>query len=307
MSDTNTVGNTSLLICLSCGLPRQSKQAKEESREVERNKRAASGTFKGSKYYFQQTVANHRNGKVVEEIIDALSHLKSYHNAWDDAYKALAPITWLGRMRLLPAVRHPRAIQVREHFEAGYPEIKEEFRTVFPDWHSTAPTRMGMLHSEADFPSLEECMERIHAETIITPLSDSQAWQRIALINPDHAAMEERRHQEAIQRAQRDALNETGNRLIAHFRRMNEVLSANKVRIHETLVSGLNSILDDIEVYGPLFSDPSLLQCATEARATFASITVDNLREDPALQQQVNANARGMVERFGALGARRMA
>ena len=164
-----------------------------------------------------------------------------------------------------------------------------------------------MLHSEADFPSLEECMERIHADTIIPPLSDSQAWQRIAQINPDHAAMEERRHQEAIQRAQREALSETGARLIEHFRRMNEVLSASKVRIHETLISGLTGILDDVEVYGPLFNDPTLLQCASEARATFGTITPDMLRDDPALQQQVNANAKGMVERFGQLGARRMA
>ncbi len=300
MSDSNTIGNTSLLICLSCGLPRQSKQAKEESREVERRKNAARGTFRGSKWYFKQYDEN-------DDEIDALSHLKAYHNAWGNAYDELAPIVWLGKMHLLPAVRHARAVQVRERFEAGYPEVKEEFRLVFPDWHVTAPTRMGMLHAESDFPTLAECMERIHADTIITPISDSAAWQRMAMINPDHVAMEERRHQEAIERAQREAHEETGRRLIAHFRRMNEVLGSNKVKIHETLITGLTGILDDIEVYGPLFNDATLLQCAAEARATFGTITPDMLREDPALQQQVNANARGMVERFGALGARRMA
>lgn len=100
---------------------------------------------------------------------------------------------------------------------------------------------------------------------------------------------------------------ETGQRLIAHFRRMNEVLGASKVRIHETLITGLQGILDDIEVYGPLFSDQMLLECAANARATFSSITADDLRGDPALQQQVNLSASALIDRFGALGARRLA
>ncbi len=310
MSDNinNQLSSTSLLICLSCGLPRQSRQAKDESREVEQAKRAARGTFKGSKWYFQQTQQQtNARGTVTDIIIDALAHLKSYHNAWGTAYEELAPVVWLGKLRLLPAVRHRRAVEIRAHYEEGYQAVKDEFREVYGDWHVTAPQRMGMLHSEADFPSLEECMSRIHADTIITPLADSDAWQRIALINPQHVAQETERTRAAEERARREAQTEIGSRLIDHFRRMNEVLDSNKVRIHETLISGLTGILDDIEVYGPLFQDQTLLQCAAEARATFGTITPDMLREDPALQQQVNANARGMVERFGQLGARRMA
>lgn len=303
MSDTltNQLSRTSLLICLSCGLPRQTRELKEESRELERTKRAARGTVKGSKFYFRQTNEN-------DEIIDALANLKSYHNAWSDQYEQLARIPWLGRMRLLPAVRHRQAVAIRDHYEAGYQAVKDEFRQVYPDWHVTAPQRMGMLHSEADFPSLEECMDRIHADTIIVPLSDSDAWQRIALINPEHVAQEQERTSAAVARARQEAQAETGGRLLAHFRRMNEVLTADKVRIHATLISGLTSILDDIEVYGPLFNDQTLLQCAADARSTFAGITVENLRDDPALQRQVNENAAGMIARFGqTLGARRMA
>lgn len=303
MSDTltNELSRTSLLICLSCGLPRQTKELKEESRELERTKRAARGTVKGNKFFFRQTNED-------DEIIDALANLKSYHNAWSDAYEQLAPIVWLGKLRLLPAIRHRQAIQQREHYEAGYQAVKDEFRDVYPDWQVTAPQRMGSLYSASDFPSLEECMERIHADTIITPLSDSDAWRRIALINPDHVAQEQERTAAAVQRARQEAQAETGQRLIAHFRRMNEVLGANKVRIHETLISGLTSILDDIEVYGPMFNDPSLLQCAADARQMFSGITADDLRDDPALQRQVNENAAGMIARFGQhLGARRMA
>jgi len=300
MSDNQTIGSMSLLICLSCGLPRQSRQLKEESREVERTKRAARGVVKGSKMYFQQ---ENEDG----EVIDALANLKEYHNAWGREYDALAPIPWLGKMRLLPAIRHAHAVEIRERREAGYQAVKDEFRAVYPDWHVTAPTRMGMLHSAADFPDLSECMERIHADTVITPLSDADSWRRIATINPQHAAAEESRNQQAIERARREAQMETGQRLIAHFRRMNEVLGASKVRIHETLITGLQGILDDIEVYGPLFSDQMLLECAANARATFSSITADDLRGDPALQQQVNLSASAMLERFGQLGTRRLA
>lgn len=310
MSDNinSQLSSTSLLICLSCGLPRQSRQAKEESREVEQTKRAARGTFKGSKWYFQQTQQQtNARGRVVETIVDALFNLKQYHNAWSGAYERLAPVVWLGKFRLLPAVRHPHALAEQSRYELGYDAVKQEFRDVYPDWHVTAPQRMGMLHSEADFPNLEECMERIHADTVITPLADSEAWQRIALINPNHVSAATERNRAAEERARREAQTEIGARLIAHFRRMNEVLGASKVRIHETLISGLTGILDDIEVYGPLFNDDALLQCAAEARSTFGEITPDMLRDDPALQQQVNLNAQALANRFGQLGSRRLA
>jgi len=96
MSDNTNIGSMSLLICLSCGLPRQSRQLKEESREVERSKRAARGVVKGSKMYFQQEGEN-------GEIVDALANLKEYHGSWAREYDAIAPIPWLAKMRLLPA------------------------------------------------------------------------------------------------------------------------------------------------------------------------------------------------------------
>ncbi len=309
MSDTQTIGSTSLLICLSCGLPRQSRQLKEESREVERAKGAARGVVKGSKWYFQQVQqVTDEKGKTTDVVIDALSNLKKYHNDWGSAYDELAPIPWFGKMKLLPAVRHSRAIEVRARFEAGYEAVKQEFREVHGDWEVTSPQRMGMLHSRSDFPDLNECMSRIHADTVITPLSDSQSWQRIALINPEHVAQETERTRAAEERARQQAQVETGQRLIAHFRRMNEVLGTEKkVRIHETLITGLNGILDDIEVYGPLFNSLELLQCAADARTTFAGITADDLRDDPALQRTVNRNAQDMIQRFAGLGQRRFA
>ncbi len=300
MSDNNgDIGSTSLLACLSFGMPRQSVQLKEEIKEVEEQHHAAEGVCRGSKWFFQQ-----KQGK---EIVDALSNLKAYQGAWKRQHETLARIPWLGKTRLLASAWYPQYAEMRARFEAGFQPVVEEFFEVLPDWRVTGAQRMGSLFNEDEFPSESECRERITAETVLMPLSDSQSWQRIALINPQHAAQEDERYQAGCARAREEARLDTWRGLMAHFQRMTTVLTASKIRIHETLVTGLTEILGSIDAYAPLFNDPSLTQCATEARTALAGITADDLRNDPSIRAEAVRVANDLSARFGALGMRKLA
>lgn len=297
MSDPNP-GTQALLASLSFGLPRQSRELKKEAKEIEENAHAQEGVTKASVFYFKQMAG--------KQTIDALANLKSHNNAWKKEHERLT-LPWLGSTRFLAAAIVPAYLNVRSRFEEISPERLAEFCEVYPDWHGTAPQRMGALYDPEDYPTLTECRDRIRWECTLMPVPDGQQWQRVALIDPGLVEREEARHNQAVDRAREEGRLGFWRDLIAHFERMTDVLSKDKVRIHETLITGLTSLLDMMPAYGPLFNDEHLVRCANEARTTLAGITADDLRSDPALRRQAADAARDLTVRFGQFGARRFA
>lgn len=295
MSDP--VSTQALLATLSFGLPRQSRQLPKEAKKVEDENRAQHGVAKVSVYYFQQ-----QDGKTT---IDALSELKSHNNLWKKNHERLT-IPWLGSARLLAGAIIPQYLNMRAEMERVAPEVANRFFEVHPDWEVTGPNRMGAFFDRTDFPSLDECRERISWENLLTPLPESAQWQRIALINPEHAAMEEARHNEAVNRARREAHQQTWTDLLGHFNHIIEVLSKDRTRIHETLIGNLNQMLDLVPAYGPLFNDQDLLRAAAAAKETLGTINIEDLRADPALRSRAVTNARDLLATFGELGRRRI-
>ena len=296
MSDN--IGTQALLASLSFGLPRQSRQLKKEAKDIEEQAHAQEGVTKASCFYFQQ--------KTGKQTIDALANLKSHFNHWRKEHERLT-LPWLGSTRFLAAAIAPAYLNMRAEMERIAPERAQEFFEVYPDWSVTARTRMGSLYDPDDYPSLEEVRGDISWECTLMPIPDGQQWQRVAMIDPDLMAREEERHNEAVNRAREQARQDTWRDLLQHFQHITDVLTRDKVRIHETLIGGLTQMLDLIPSYGALFNDPELMRCADEARTTLASITADDLRDDPALRTGTAATARNLLARFGALGARKLA
>lgn len=296
MSDPST--GQALLATLSFHMPRQSRQLKKISEEIEEQNHAQEGVTRASCYYFRQ-----KQGK---ETIDALSELKSFFGLWKKGHERLT-IAWLGSARLLAGAVVPQYLNLRSEMERIAPQKAEEFFAVHADWEVTAAHRMGAFYEAEDFPNLSECRERISWENLLTPLPEAEQWRRIAMINPDHAAAEEARLNAAVNRARQEAHRQTWTDLLGHFTHIIEVLSKDKTRLHETLLGNLNQMLDLIPAYGPLFNDQDLLRAAAEAKQTLGTINIEDLRADPALRTQAVTNARDLLARFGALGNRRFA
>lgn len=298
-TETNTnIGTQALLASLSFGLPRQSRQLKKEVRKLEEDTNAQPGVIKGTLCYFQQM-----NGKITN---DALADLKSHFGFWKKEHDRLT-LPWMGSTRLLAAAIAPHYFDMRSKMEEIAPVKLQEFLEVYDDWYITAPSRMGALYSQADYPTKEECRERISWETTLMPLPESAQWQRIALINPQHAAAEAARMDEAMARARAEARLDTWRSLIGHFEHITQVLSKDKAKIYDTLLGNLTQMLDLIPAYGPLFEDEALTRCAAETKATLATVNSDDLRNDPQVRATTLRNAQELLARFGSMGARKFA
>lgn len=298
MSDPVT-GTQALIVTLSFGMPRQSRQLKAVAEDIEEQHHAESGVTTAAAWYFRQ-----KQGK---DKIDALAELKAYNGLWKKEHDRLAKIPWAGTAKLLPAALVQTYLDMRSGFERGAPAKLAEFMEVYEDWRVTAPHRMGELYRADDFPSGEECRERIRWETTLMPLPDEQGWQRVALINPEHVAAEATRTNEAVARAREEGRRETWSELIHHFEHIVTTLSSDRPRIFQTLIGNLNSMLALVPAYNALFNDGDLMRCAEEAKATLGQINVEDLRADPGLRASTVTTARDLLARFGALGARRFA
>lgn len=299
MSDPSNIGNQAFVAVLSCGLPPQSCKLEKEAKEIEERAHAQEGVTTASSWFFKQ-----KQGK---ETVDALANLKSFNGAWKKEHERLARIPWMGTARMLPAALAGQYFDLRARFEREAPAKLAEFMEVYEDWRVTAPFRMGTLFNADEFPSRDLCRERIHWENLVTPLAESEQWTRIALINPEHAAAESTRMNEAITRTRREAHQQTWTDLLGHFTHIIEVLSKDKTRLHETLLGNLNQMLDLIPAYGPLFEDQDLLRAAAAAKETLGTINIEDLRADPAMRTQAVTNARDLLATFGELGRRRFA
>src|SRR6266576_2730472 len=117
MSDPAT--GVTMLVTLSFGMPRQSKQLVKAAKEIEERSHAQEGVTRASAFYFKQ-----RQGK---ETIDALSDLKSYFGQWKKEHERLARIPWAGTTRLLPAALVPQYLNMRSQFEEGAPAKLADF------------------------------------------------------------------------------------------------------------------------------------------------------------------------------------
>jgi len=295
MSDPNT-GTQALLVSLSFGLCRQSRQLPKEAAKVEENNNAQHGVVKVSSFYFQQT-----QGK---ETIDALSELKSHMNEWRKEHMRLTRPWDKGNTRLLPAMLIQQYLNMKSAFEESIPAKVQEFLEVYNDWAVTAPHRMGHLYRADDFPSLEQVREDISWDTAMIPLPTGEQWQRISLISPNLAADMERSTNEQIARAVEEARKQTWRDVIAPIQNIVEVLSKDKPRIFSSLIGNLNSMLELVPAFN-LSGDTDLNQLASEARTTLAGIDPEDLRQDSEVRRQTLQNAQQILSRFAGLGARK--
>lgn len=298
MSDQVNLSQQVLLVSLHFSLCRQSKASKEQAKEVEDNNHAARGTTRVSYYYFQQ-----QQGK---QTIDALAEVKSHFNAWAAEHRRLTKPWDAGNTRLLPAALVGRYMEMTQQFETAAPGVLAGFFEVHNDWLVTAPTRMGALFSAADFPSLQECREKIGWEKSMIPLPQAEQWKQVELVAPGLATAMEATTNERITRAVEEARQQTWSDLFKPVQNIVEVLTKDKPRIFESLLGNLTNILDLAPSFN-LTSDTEMTRFIQEAREGLSGVTAEELRKDPDLRIQTVNTAKALLTRFGEMGVRKFA
>ncbi len=296
-NNTNgTINQQALLVSLSFGLPRQSRQLPKEAKKIEDDNHAQHGVAKVSVHYFQQQVGKQTN--------DALFNLKSHFNAWRSEHNRITR-PWDGAStRLLPAKLVPQYLDLKSKFEEQTPQKIAEFVDAYPDWEITAPSRMGSLYSASDFPTLSECRERIEYDTAMIPLPEAVQWQRMSLIGPQLITQMETQTNERIAKAVEAARVQTWQDLIEPVEKIVQTLSKDRPRIFDSLIGNLNDIVSLVGAFN-LSGDAELTRFAEECKAELATVNADDLRSDPAVRSKVCKKAEDLLARFGNLGAGR--
>ena len=299
MSESNNnISQQALLVSLSFGLPRQSRQLPKEAKKIESDNHAQHGVARVSIFYFQQEVAGKTN--------DALYELKQHFNAWRSEHNRLSRPWDNANTRLLPAKLIPAYLDMKSKFEEATPEKIANFVDAYPDWQVTAPQRMGALFDAADFPALAECRDRIEYGVAMIPLPAAEQWKRISIISPELAQSMETTTNERIAKAVEEARKQTWVDLITPVEKIVSTLSKDKPKFFESLIGNLNDILTLAPSFN-LANDAEMTAFIVETKATLATISVDDLRSDPELRQQTLTNAKDLLARFGALGIRKFA
>lgn len=293
------LGLQALLVSLSFTLCRQSKLNRQESQKVEDSNHARRGVAKVSTYYFQEQSGSTTN--------DALAPLKSHFGAWRSEHNRLTRPWDQGNTRLLPAKLVQLYLNAKSRFEEQTPALLQEFFTVYEDWRTTAPDRMGELFSSDDYPSLNEVRESIGWSCSMIPLPSGEQWKRITLISPDLAATMETQTNAAVAAAVEAARMATWHDLMVPVQHIVEVLGRDRPRIFESLIGNLNSILELAPSFDLTGQDTQMKAFIDRAKLDLSTVTAEDLRSDPAIRQSTLNKASELLASFGSMGARRFA
>lgn len=277
-----------MLVGISFGMPRQSRQLTAIAGEIENNANAQHGTVRASIHYF-------RAGKQ-----DGLKTLKEFQTEWKTALNHYARYPYTAGMKLLPASLVEEFISVNNTYKNRELEVFNGWMdNEYPGWLSSAPTRMGTLYDPADFPSAADCASRFRCEVDVIPLAEAEQWQRIAVISPDLAASMASQQNETTERVTREAHAKLWADVMKPIQNIVDQLSKDKTKIHDSLVGNVIAITDLIPAYNEIHKDVTLTAAAAAIKAELCKIDPEDLRKSAEAKADALNKAKNIIQEYG--------
>jgi hypothetical protein len=275
-----------MLVGISFGMPRQSRELKAASAQIETQHGSAIGTVRTSGFYFRQKVA----GKDV----DGLATLKKFQTAWKTALENYARYPFASGMKLLPAALVEKFLVVNQEFKDNQAKVWLDWvDDEYPLWKASAPERMGSFYDETDFPSQQDCMARFKCEVTAVPMTEAEQIKRTAMISPNMATLMETTFKQGFDQAQEAAFKD----LLAPIESIVSTLSKDKGKIHDSMIGNLIKIIDLIPALN-LANDPKMAEAAAAAKEGLAGINPDDLRKSAEVRASTLATAKSIVATF---------
>lgn len=277
---------TTMLVGISFGMPRQSRELKAASSQIETQNNAATGTVRTSGFYFKQTVA----GKEV----DGLATLRKFQTAWKAALENYARYPFSGGMKLLPAALVEKFLAANQKFKDDQAKVWLDWvDDEYPLWKASAPERMGSFYDETDFPTQQDCMNRFKCEVTATAMTEAEQIKRTAMISPNMATLMETTFKQGFDQAQEAAFKD----LLEPIESIVSTLSKDKGKIHNSMIGNLIKIIDLIPALN-LANDPKMAEAAAAAKEGLANINPDDLRKSAEVRASTLATAKSIVATF---------
>jgi hypothetical protein len=291
-----TVAQSTMIVALETGLPRQATQLKDEAKKIESDNHAEKGTVKASMQYFKKRGKDEK-GQPCE--VDGLKKLKEYHATYRTAVNTLARYPFSPPFYLAPAPVIEDLLKVRAKFELLEMDVWMDWAdNVYPIWAEDAPVRMGALFQASDFPSLSDCHKRFRSKMTLLPLAEKDQVSRIALISPKSQELLMAHADETSKTAVAEMHKQIWKDFMEPLQNVVTVFEKDKPRVYETLLGNLMQIVNVIPSYKELTNDAELVTAAEKVKAVFATITTEDLRTSEEARKAALTSAKEMVAEF---------
>lgn len=262
---------TTMLVGITFGMPRQSRQLAAVAGQIETQNHAERGTVKASIHYFKRREGNRE--------VDGLKTLKTFQTSWRSALEHYARYPFAAGMKLLPATLVEQFMQVNQQFVSRKEAVYSTWQSnEYPSWSQSGPSRMGSLYDPDDFPNAADCMKRFVCDVTVVPLAETDQWQRIAVISPDLAATMANQQNEITERMMKQAHAKLWADVMKPIQNIVDQLSKDKTKIHESLIGNVIAITDLIPAYNEIHQDPQLTAVAASIKASLSQIKPEDLR-----------------------------
>lgn len=291
-----TVAQTTMIVALETGLPRQATQLKDEAKKIETDNHAEKGTVKASMQYFKKRGKDEK-GQPCE--VDGLRKLKEYHAAYRTSVHTLARYPFSPPFYLAPAPVIEDLLKVQAKFEAMGQDVWMDWAdNVFPIWAEDAPARMGELFQSTDFPTLSDCHKRFRSKLTILPLAEKDQVARITLISPQSQQILMAHADEKSKEAVAELHKQIWKDLMAPLQHVVTVFEKDKPKIYDTLLGNLMEIANIVPSYAELTADPELVAAAEKVKVAFGKITTEDLRKSEDARKDALTTAKALVAEF---------
>jgi hypothetical protein len=200
-----------------------------------------------------------------------------------------------------------RVIPARLGYMNEFNRIKQEhLLDQYDKWREITQSKLGKAYKEDEFPSREDLTMNVFCKLSIMAMPEAEAIRKIHDI--DEALVEElvKSNNERVKRSIQQGMVTAYNRLMEPLQKMVDVLTSDKPRIFETLVTNVKDVVDEIDGLN-LADDPALNQFAEQAKSMIGNLTADHLRDSKVIRQKVANAANAIISNFGKPGVRKFA
>jgi hypothetical protein len=201
--------------------------------------------------------------------------------------------------RLLPTQVFLEYKQFINDTEHKFNAMCAEFYRTYPQLLADAPTRLGALYKQEDYPPLEEVMTRFGFRYVFSPLPEAGDF-RLDVANADLEDIKAK-YTDDYSRRLADAMREPWERLHKLLTDMSSKLSDTdddkKKRYHDTLVTNatdLCALLTKLNIT----NDPKLEEARKQLEVTMLGADIEAIKESPAIRESMKSKVDAILNKF---------
>ena len=248
-------------------------------------------------------------GKFTKNLLANCAEHKALINYRQTVYNWLQRGTydWAGSLRLLPTFRLEEFKKEYNTHQVNFANLLDAFVDAYPSLVSDAAFKQGDMFDRSEYPDVTDVRRRFRLTMLTTPVpsNDFRAGGIAQALADDLKDHYERQTNEIIQRVMGDAAQQ----LVEYSSRLRNACievqaddegKVKRKRVYESTVNQVRGMVDLLKNFN-LTGNPELEDARIKLEQTLDGVTLDGLRESPAVRAQVKDGLDDILSKFAPL------